>query len=336
MNVSYIILQGCAASARRLAAFRKARTLGQSDRVKKRGDGAMSETILKASLRLAAGEVHAILECLQETIDENAIGLLAFEDPGGLSWTVELVGREVPTAAALESLAAAAGVTLRMLTIAPLPAVDWVKRSLEGLPPIRAGRFFVSGAHDAARAPPGARRLQIEAGQAFGTGSHPTTRGVLLLLDRLARARRLRRALDLGSGSGILTFALARLAPVPAQGVDIDPIAVATAQANARANALHPRVRFAVSDGLRHPAVRTGEPYDLILANILAGPLVKLALPVRRALADNGAVILSGLLADQVPLVRAAYATVGLRLVRTLTLEGWASLLLSPRPTLFS
>ena len=278
----------------------------------------------KATLRIEAGKAEA----LSAALDETAAGLLAFEDPDEKTWTIEAIYLEEPSAAEIEAVAAAAGLSLRMLKIETLPEIDWVKKSLADLPPIRAGRFFVAGAHDMHKAPGGSLRLQIEAAQAFGTGSHPTTRGCLLALDALAKRRRIAKALDLGTGSGILAFALARLFPAPVLATDIDPVAVATARENARINLVHRRTRFITADGLHHPALTARLPHDLIIANILAGPLKRLARPIAAALAPGGTLILSGLLARQEPYVRAAYRAQGLRLRSRLVIDGWATLVL--------
>jgi ribosomal protein L11 methyltransferase len=283
-------------------------------------------TIYKATMRVETGQQDALAAALEDA----ASGVLIFEDPDAKSWTVEAIYLEEPAKDEIETLAAEAGAPLRMLSVAALPEIDWVKKSLEDLPPIRAGRFFVAGAHDIAKAPGGALRLQIEAAQAFGTGSHPTTKGCLLALDALAKRRHIARALDLGTGSGILTFALIRLFARPVLGTDIDPIAVETARENARINALHPRARFRVADGLSF-----GGRYDLIVANILAGPLKRLARPIAAALAPNGTVILSGLLDSQEVYVRAAYRAQNLRLVGRRVIDGWTTLILeqgSSRP----
>jgi ribosomal protein L11 methyltransferase len=280
--------------------------------------------LYKATLRIEAAKTEALSDLLAET----ASGVIAFEDPGEKTWTVEAIYPGPPDKTEIERLAAEAGLTLRMLSIAPLPEIDWVKKSLADLPPIRAGRFFVAGAHDMHKAPGGSLRLQIEAAQAFGTGSHPTTRGCLLALDALAKRRRIGNALDLGTGSGILTFALARLFPNSVLGTDIDRIAVATARENARINGLSHRTRFIAADGLGHPAIAARLPCDLIIANILAGPLKRLARPITAALAPGGVLILSGLLASQEPYVRAAYRAQGLRFRSRHVIDGWATLML--------
>ena len=288
--------------------------------------------VWKSHIRVAAADIDPLVQALEDAIELEAGGILAFEEPDGQSWAIECIHQEEPAQSVIETIAARAGVSLFSLRIEALPDIDWVKKSLADLPPIRAGRFFVCGAHDRAKAPPNAMMLQIEANQAFGTGSHPTTKGCLLTLDALAKRRRFTRVLDLGCGSGILAFAMAHLWASPrmpiVRGVDIDPISVETARENALINGLARRVRLVAGNGLDHPEIRGGAPYDLIVANILAGPLVRLARPIATALAPGGRLVLSGLLADQETFVRAAYMQCGLHLEQRRCLDGWTMLLL--------
>ncbi len=181
-------------------------------------------------------------------------------------------------------------------------------------------------------AAPGSIPLVIAATQGFGTGSHPSTRGCLVALSVLAKRRRFFHALDLGCGSGVLSFAIARLFGRPVLGLDIDANSVLSARENARANALHPRTRFALADGL---AGKAPAQFDLIAANILAGPLARFAHRIARALAPKGMLILSGLLSEQEVCVRTAYQSQGLFLHRRITIEGWTTLILA-RGSLFS
>jgi ribosomal protein L11 methyltransferase len=282
--------------------------------------------LYKASFKLNAADAERLVDALGESAPTPG-GVLAFEEPDGKSWTVEAIYAGLPDAAPLEALAAS--IPARLLRVEPLPDIDWVKRSLDSLPPIRAGRFFVSGAHDRHKAPGGAKALLIEAGQAFGTGSHPTTRGCLLAIDALAKRRRYKNPLDLGCGSGVLAFAMARAFAVPVLGCDIDPIAVETARLYARANHLSARVRLVTANGLSHPALRARAPFDLIMANILAGPLKRLARPVAASLAPGGTLVLSGLLKHQEAYVLPVYRAMGLRFASRLLIEDWVTLILS-------
>jgi ribosomal protein L11 methyltransferase len=208
-----------------------------------------------------------------------------------------------------------------------LADADWVALSLSGLPPVRAGRFFVYGAHDAGQVPANAIAIRIEAGAAFGTGHHGTTAGCLLAFDRLLKGRRFRRVLDVGTGTGVLAVAAACTGSWRVVGTDIDPGAVRIACENASLNAA--RVQFARADGLSHPIVRTNSAYDLVFANILAGPLIALAQEIRRTTRPGGSVILSGLLRRQARAVRAAYVSRGFRLVRRIDLDAWTTLVLA-------
>ncbi len=213
------------------------------------------------------------------------------------------------------------------LTREALADADWLAMALSGLPPVRAGRFFVYGMHDRGRTPPNAVNLRIEAGAAFGTGHHGTTVGCLLAYDQLLKARRFARVLDVGAGTGVLAIAAARTGAKITVGTDIDPVSVRIARENAKVNAA--AVRFAHAAGLGHPLVRAGAPYDLVFANILARPLVGLAQEIRRALRPGGLIILSGLLRTQERHVRAAYLARGFRVRRRIHRDAWATLVLS-------
>jgi ribosomal protein L11 methyltransferase len=231
-------------------------------------------------------------------------------------------GDEAALARALRE-AGASGATF---AVAPLPETDWVAKSLAALPPVSAGRFLVHGRHDRARVMANDIAIEIEAGLAFGTGHHGTTAGCLAAIDRLARSRPIRNALDLGTGSGLLAIATAKRTKATVVASDIDPVAVAVARENARLNGVGGRVATVVADGLNARAIRARAPYDLIVANILAGPLVALAPAIRRNLAPGGTVILSGLLATQQRRVAAIYRGQGLRREGSILLGEWATL----------
>jgi ribosomal protein L11 methyltransferase len=209
-----------------------------------------------------------------------------------------------------------------------VPDQNWVALSQAALPPIAAGRFIVHGSHDRARFRLRRLALEIEAGEAFGSGHNATTALCLEALDALARRRRpLRQVLDLGCGSGVLAIAAARLAPTArVLAVDNDPAAVTIATGNARLNRVSDRVRVLHASSLDHPMLRHGLPFDLILANILPRPLTALAPALRHAIRRGGAAILSGLLDDQAPEVAAAYRANGFRLLRRLQRAGWTAL----------
>ena len=207
-----------------------------------------------------------------------------------------------------------------------LPDVDWVARSLDGLKPVRAGRFLVHGAHDRQMRHAGDIAIEIEAGLAFGTGHHGTTAGCLAMLERVAIREKPRNALDLGTGSAVLAIALARLAHIPVLATDIDPVAIEVAVANARLNQVSSLVEAVTAPGFHHPVFAARAPFDLIVANILARPLMKLAPEMAKYLAPGGSIVLSGILDRQRDAVVAAYVGQQFRHVRTTHREGWVTI----------
>lgn len=207
-----------------------------------------------------------------------------------------------------------------------LPDVDWVTRSLEGLKPVRVGRFLVHGTHDRPSRRIGDLAIEIDAGLAFGTGHHGTTAGCLEMINAVVRREHPVRALDLGTGSAVLAIALARLGLSGILATDIDPVATRVAQENIRKNGVAPRIHAATATGFHAPAFRKAGPFDLIVANILARPLMDLAPAMRRHLAAGGSLVLSGILDSQRDKVLAAYRVQGFRHVRTLHREGWSTL----------
>jgi ribosomal protein L11 methyltransferase len=252
--------------------------------------------------------------------DELAVSW--FEDPDGWSVAAYWDGERPDLAGAVLEVALAYGVEAE---IGPLPDTDWVTESLRGLAPVRAGRFLVHGSHDRARRRPNDIAIEIEAGQAFGTGHHGTTAGCLEVLDRLGRARRYRAPLDLGTGSGVLAIAMAKAWGVPVLASDIDPVAVRIANENARLNKVGGSVQAVTAAGFRHPLLRDGS-FDLIVANILAGPLAAMATDLAARLLPGGTVVLSGLLPQQRRLIVARYRSRGLRLARSIVRNGWLTL----------
>ena len=249
-------------------------------------------------------------------------------------WMVEVHFTAPPARAAIRRLVQAVGGGRAVLTFATVAPRDWVKASLAGLAPVAAGRFLVHGAHDRAAVGPNRLSIEIEAGLAFGTGHHATTRGCLLALDRLMSSRRARgrhAVLDLGTGSGVLAIAAARALRRRVVASDIDKLALAVARDNARINGAASLIELVHARGLAAHRLRERGPYELVFANILLAPLKIVAAPMARLLAPGARVVLSGLLVMHAAAALAAYAVHGLALERRIVLDGWATLVLRRR-----
>ncbi|WFR94015.1 50S ribosomal protein L11 methyltransferase [Rhizobium tumorigenes] len=207
-----------------------------------------------------------------------------------------------------------------------IPDVDWIARSLDGLKPVRAGRFVVHGSHDRDKIRASEIAIEIDAGQAFGTGHHGTTAGCLETIETVMRSRRVRNALDLGTGSGVLAIAVRKLKNIPVLATDIDPIAVRVARENVVRNGIASGISLETAPGFHSTAFSRHGPFDLIIANILARPLIRMAPQLANHLAPGGSVILSGILAAQRWKVIAAYNGARLRHVRTIWRNGWVTI----------
>jgi ribosomal protein L11 methyltransferase len=211
--------------------------------------------------------------------------------------------------------------------LVPLQDADWIKMSLEGLPPVRAGRFVVLGSHDAGKAKNGKIEIIIDAGEAFGTGHHGTTLGCLLALGRLRnKGVKIDRVLDVGTGSAVLAIGAAKTGSRVVIGTEIDPRANEVANENAKVNHVGTVVRSYVANGVRRALIRAQGPYDLVFANILMGPLVRLAPDLAVMAKPGGRIVLSGLLTHQEPAIRRAYAGRGLVLEHRFRKENWSTL----------
>jgi ribosomal protein L11 methyltransferase len=275
----------------------------------------------KASVTLTKAQAADVV-ALFEITPPRPQAVLTSEEPFTDEAEVEALYGVMPDGDLLSKLAG------REVRVIILPDADWIKLSQEGLPPVRAGRFFVYGAHDAGKVPPGVIPMRIEAGMAFGTGHHETTALCLAVLSDLAKRRRFSNVLDLGCGTGLLAIGAAKLWRRRVLASDIDPVAVEIARENAVANGEAPFVRAVVADGLTHPAIAAAAPFDLIVANILAGPLTLLAPAIVRALAPGGTLVLSGLLQWQENHVVGYYRPLGLILRRTRRDGAWSALVL--------
>jgi ribosomal protein L11 methyltransferase len=212
------------------------------------------------------------------------------------------------------------------VTVTEVPDLNWVAISQAALPPVQAGRFTVHGRHDRGRVARGPWSIEIDAGEAFGTAHHATTRGCLIALDRKSSDRKVETVLDLGCGSAVLAIAAARLWPAArVVASDIDPVAIEVARDNVRLNGVRSRVRTHVKDGVPHGG------FDLVVANILAAPLIELAPVITHAVRRGGTLVLSGLLIGQAPQVVAQYVAHGFTLVHHERSAGWSALTLVRR-----
>jgi ribosomal protein L11 methyltransferase len=270
-----------------------------------------------------------IADVLSEAFDNGEAAVAAFESAGG-GWDMTIHFGAPPDEAAVRQLVALAcdDATAAKLRFEAVETKDWVKASLDGLQPVAAGRFVVHGAHDRHRVAGNRIGIEIEAALAFGTGHHGTTRGCLTLLDHVLRTRAPRRVLDLGTGTGVLAIAAAKALRRRILASDIDRRAAITARDNARLNGAGNLVQAICATGFGAREFKSRGPFDLVLANILANPLKRLATPMRAHLAASATVILSGLLPSQANGVIAAYRANGLILQERIELEGWTSLLL--------
>jgi ribosomal protein L11 methyltransferase len=270
-----------------------------------------------------------VLEALSDLFGEEdyAIATQEIDEARGI-WEASIYGMQEQEAEITERFSALIAASFPALELEreTLPDIDWIAKSLEGLKPVRAGRFLVHGSHDRDKVKPGDIGILIDAGQAFGTGHHGTTAGCLNMIGDVLKSRRVTNALDLGTGSGVLAIATHLMARIPVVATDIDPVATRVARDNARINGVASGIAFATAPGFHHPIFRDHGPFDLIIANILARPLMKLAPSLVRHLADNGTVVLSGILAEQRWKVIAAYNGAGLKHRRTTWMNGWVTI----------
>ncbi|MBB4837403.1 ribosomal protein L11 methyltransferase [Sphingomonas kyeonggiensis] len=259
------------------------------------------------------------------------------DDP--LAWQLEAYFDSKPNSAALAAVQALAPSSKGVKAVAEkIRDADWVTLSQAGIEPVQAGRFYVHTATNKGKVPAGAKAFRIDAGLAFGTGTHETTSGCLIALDRLkAEGKRFENVLDVGTGTGLLAFAALHLWPrAYATASDIDPRAVEVTAENADINRVplgggQGALALAAAAGVEHPLLLGRAPYDLVIANILAGPLVELAPSLGAVLAEGGTLILAGLLGTQAETVAQAYRRQGLRLVNRTDRGDWPTLTLTKR-----
>ena len=277
-------------------------------------------------LKLDAKPAEDARLALENALEPFGEAISSFETDNGKGWLIEVFCQANP--AARDVAAALKPLGHHRAEIARVPDKDWLAESRRGLPEFKAGPFFFYGSHFKGNVPKNMIGLEIDAGMAFGTGRHETTRGCLLAVARLAKTRKIKKPLDIGTGTGILAFGIARLCNVRVLAGDNDADAVRVARENARVNKLARQVRILRSDGYRAKAIRDRAPYDLVTANILANPLIELAPDLARVLAKNGRAVLSGLLREQEKDVLAAHEAAGLTLDFRLRLGDWSVLVL--------
>lgn len=254
-------------------------------------------------------------------------------------WVLEAYLPHRPSDADRSAVAALFGGDPPAIAAERLPDTDWVTETQKAVAPIRAGRFHVHTADYPADATPGTIDLTIPAAQAFGTGQHATTAGCLAMLDAMKRRGVVVRNLaDVGTGTGLLAFAALRLWPgARAIASDVDPVCEPVVVENALLNAIPPgtapgELAMVVAEGMDDPLLAGRAPYDLLMANILTGPLIALAGDFADTLRPGGSLLLAGLLETQEPAVRAAYRTAGFRLAARMVEGDWSILWLRRRP----
>jgi len=273
--------------------------------------------------KLKGEEIYAKAEA---AFEEEGWPLASFDDEENGIFAISLYVTEKEEKAAQARLAALAAMDRTAVKREILPQIDWVKHSLAGLKPVRAGHFFVHGAHDRDKIRPGDINIEIEANRAFGTGHHGTTAGCLEVLETIIAQESPANILDIGTGSGILAIAAAKLGKNHVLATDNDPLAAEIAAENAALNGVAAAITIACAEGFSAPEIAQAAPFDLIMANILAGPIIAMAVPMKNALKPGGSLLLSGLLAEQSDAVATAYYRQGLAMVETLLKQGWAIL----------
>ncbi len=274
----------------------------------------------------AKANAEALGEAL-EVLDPAPTGVGVFEvEDGSETWEVGAFFTDAPDEVALALLAAVHGAA--EFAVSELPDTDWVAHVRRELTPVEAGRFFVYGSHDADKVPGGRIALLIEAAMAFGTGHHGTTLGCLRAIDRLANEGVVpERVADVGCGTAVLAMAAASIWPADVIASDIDPVAVDVARANLRANRMDSRVKTVEAVGFGHPEL--SGPFDLVLANILMGPLIDLAPDMAKVMPLGGTAVLSGILVEQADTVARHYEKCGFNLANREDIVDWSTLTLT-------
>lgn len=280
------------------------------------------------SVSLTKEQAYALVDAVSER-DDLALTASAHENEETGEWVFEATCDSPPDVAAFSELARQVLGGDVAFSVAPIdPEINWVAKSLEGLAPVIAGGFYVYGSHETAPMPEGLTPMKIDAAQAFGTGHHETTTGCLEAIEALLTERTPTRMIDIGTGTGVLAIALAKRLEAVILATDIDPIAVTTTIDNAVENGVGEQIDAVEATGLDHDEITARAPYDLVVANILAGPLTELAPGVGTITQPGGTAILSGILNTQADGVIAAYQTAGFALKDHLKRKEWTTLVL--------
>jgi ribosomal protein L11 methyltransferase len=272
-------------------------------------------------------------EIFDQAFSSIAVATSSFETRDPSIWRVEAFSverlNERAVIGAVALAAELAGIPEPPVHASALTAIDWVSENQKSFQPIIAGGFFVHPSHFDGKVPAAATTLAIDAGPAFGTGSHGSTKGCLLALDKLSCHPPVGDILDLGCGSGILALAMARRWGRKVMAADIDPDAVATTRSNAALNNVSHLVRSVPSNGVKSGVVKRNGPYGIIVANILARPIIDMARGIKRVLLPGGTLILAGFTENQENSVRAAYQPRDYQLTRKEGLDGWTTFVLT-------
>ena len=273
---------------------------------------------------------------LSDVLEPFVEAISVFEQEEGKIWILKGVSTVEPDrgeiVGALSIAATLGGYDLPEIEIGLLPDTDWLRLNRESFPAMRFGRFLVHGSHLRGKAPIGTLNIEVDAAQAFGSGSHGTTEGCLRAIDRLSKRMNPAKVLDMGCGSGILSMAAAKIWPAARiMAVDIDPVSVETTLENAIANGVGKRVEARSGNGYAVLKDRPAEAYELILSNILARPLCKMAPSLNRALKPGGTAVLSGLLYHQTVAVLSAHRQQGLVLAGKWRFGDWMTLMLKKK-----
>lgn len=281
----------------------------------------------RVHLTLARRDAERAMMVLSEICWPPAAAV-GFNESADGSFGLDAWFDEDPDVSMLEGALAAQGIEAIAAPAKQVEEIDWVAKSQAGLGLVCAGRFIVHGSHDRHLARRSRYAIEIDAGQAFGTAHHGSTLGCLMAIDDLAKRACMTRVLDIGTGTGVLAIAAARVWRAEIVASDIDPVATEVTKENIRSNAMSRYIRTVTATGLDHPAIRQQGPYDLIIANILARPLIAMAHDIAGASRRGGVVILSGMTRGQAGRVAAAYGAAGFARLRQFTFSDWATLTL--------